>query len=208
LTGWQLPPPRIPRRLSPLKSGIPSHFSPNRTVSSSSEASIATTLASPTGHQQPQPQPQATREQEQNPLQGNGSHDKRASLSDPQPRCVLSHFRVESIAPSRCPHINHGEYFTVTVRFTDIQYIFFMRHSPHGPRPRHAPSGLGLARTTTHHARALHHSCGTLAALLSSPPPLGALYHDRLRLLPPHGPFTWHARVYTVVYTTLSHLIF
>ncbi|KAI0260808.1 hypothetical protein BC834DRAFT_898433 [Gloeopeniophorella convolvens] len=49
--GWQLPPPRIPPRLSPLKSSIPSHLAPSRTASSSSDASSSTatttTLASP-----------------------------------------------------------------------------------------------------------------------------------------------------------------
>jgi mitosis inhibitor protein kinase SWE1 len=81
LTGWQLPPPRIPPRLSPLKSGIPSHLALNRTASSSSEASTATTLASPTGRRGPQPHPQTTCGREQNPLQENCVQDKRASLS-------------------------------------------------------------------------------------------------------------------------------
>jgi mitosis inhibitor protein kinase SWE1 len=79
--GWQLPPPRIPPRLSPLKSSIPNHLALNRTASSSSDASTVTTLASPTGRRQARPRPQTICGQEQNPLQGNGAHSKRASLS-------------------------------------------------------------------------------------------------------------------------------
>ncbi|KAI0029987.1 hypothetical protein K488DRAFT_79848 [Vararia minispora EC-137] len=45
--GWQLPPPRIPSHISPLKARLPSHLSPARTASSSSSSTAAT--ASPTG---------------------------------------------------------------------------------------------------------------------------------------------------------------
>ena len=77
MTGWQLPPPRIPPRLSPLKSSIPSHLILNRTASSSSEASTVTTLASPTKRRQTR-----TSCEGQNLLRRNDAPDRRSSLGD------------------------------------------------------------------------------------------------------------------------------
>jgi mitosis inhibitor protein kinase SWE1 len=71
VTGWQLPPPRIPPRLSPIKPSLPSHFTLNRTASNSSDASTATMLASPTKRRHSQLQPR-----------GNDMREKRSSLSD------------------------------------------------------------------------------------------------------------------------------
>ncbi|KAH9062337.1 hypothetical protein EDB87DRAFT_1559298 [Lactarius vividus] len=80
---WQLPPPRIPPRMSPLKSSIPSHLSlsSNRTASSSSEASstaTATILASPTTRRL-QSLSQSARGPGQH-RRGSSEHDVRVSL--------------------------------------------------------------------------------------------------------------------------------
>ncbi|KAH9023130.1 hypothetical protein EDB84DRAFT_1441050 [Lactarius hengduanensis] len=80
---WQLPPPRIPPRMSPLKSSIPSHLSlsSNRTASSSSEASstaTATMLASPTTRRL-QSLSQSARGPGQH-RRGSSEHDMRVSL--------------------------------------------------------------------------------------------------------------------------------
>ncbi|KAI0057989.1 hypothetical protein BV25DRAFT_1811559 [Artomyces pyxidatus] len=45
--GWQLPPPRIPGHLSPLKTTIPSHLSPHRTASSTSSSTSALNAGAP-----------------------------------------------------------------------------------------------------------------------------------------------------------------
>lgn len=79
MIGWQLPPPRIPPRLSPLKSSIPSHLASSRTALSSSDGSSATTLASPTRRQQTKTQ--LTRGQGQH-LRGESAHDVWTSLNE------------------------------------------------------------------------------------------------------------------------------
>jgi len=81
VTGWQLPPPRIPPRLSPLKSSIPNHLSSNRTASSSSDALTPTIFVSPTKRRQTQSQSQTTSEQEQHALRGNDAHGGWTLLS-------------------------------------------------------------------------------------------------------------------------------